>query len=552
MEIINLPKIAYSVEELQRLEKEGLLKDNLDAINYVFSYYYEVDCGQYYFYDVETDKFKVKSKEDFGLEVTRKLSALKIGQTLGKNPKKFNIICQLGKPRLFKYNKQYYINDVGAFKHYGIYKQFDEYDQPTKDAVFKMIDFMRVVSCRNDENVLKGLLLWYSQIGRGMKTQLLIARRTTGQGTGKSTEPDFMMEYVFGYNVCTRITDLTPFITPNNKILFGKIFVNVEDLENLADADYKRFSTKLKTYVTEKTAMYAEKYEKQFPSDMITNFSVTTNHSLKDSSGRRVIELDISTEKKQDYAYFEDLRETCFNDKCGEAFYSYLMTKITDEESKNFFGQRDFPETNNKRVAISANLDYVYQYIKEEYILKNKPIKRVKRAEFYLEYCEWCITNHYRSGKKETFYQKLEEVKIVSKNSNGERFDYSIDFLKAIATKEKWICKFDDFEPMENDEKAEISPLDFGVEPTKDTRDDEIKALKQEIERLKKLLETPKLEVKETLEIKEPLEVKKVEVKKIEVKKPVEVKEPLKKNKSKVKTPEPVDTEEIISSIEIF
>ena len=39
LEIINLPKVPFSVETLQRIETTGQLKDNLDAINYIFEYY---------------------------------------------------------------------------------------------------------------------------------------------------------------------------------------------------------------------------------------------------------------------------------------------------------------------------------------------------------------------------------------------------------------------------------------------------------------------------------------------------------------------------------
>ena len=44
-----------------------------------------------------------------------------------------------------------------------------------------------------------------------------------------------------------------------------------------------------------------------------------------------------------DYEYFRNLKDKCFNLSVGEAFFSYLMTNITDEESNKFLGQRDFP-----------------------------------------------------------------------------------------------------------------------------------------------------------------------------------------------------------------
>ena len=40
---INLPNEAYSVAQLQYLQTNGLLKDHLDAINYVYQYYFEIN-----------------------------------------------------------------------------------------------------------------------------------------------------------------------------------------------------------------------------------------------------------------------------------------------------------------------------------------------------------------------------------------------------------------------------------------------------------------------------------------------------------------------------
>ena len=48
------------------------------------------------------DKFILKSGEDFSKEVTRKMQTDKIGKILGRNAKRYRIVCQLGNPRIFK------------------------------------------------------------------------------------------------------------------------------------------------------------------------------------------------------------------------------------------------------------------------------------------------------------------------------------------------------------------------------------------------------------------------------------------------------------------
>jgi hypothetical protein len=57
---LELPKIKFYVEDLQDKYKNGLLRDHLDAVNYVQEYYFESKNGMYYFYDVISDDFEFK------------------------------------------------------------------------------------------------------------------------------------------------------------------------------------------------------------------------------------------------------------------------------------------------------------------------------------------------------------------------------------------------------------------------------------------------------------------------------------------------------------
>ena len=70
---LELPKIKFYVEDLQDKYKNGLLRDHLDAVNYVQEYYFESKNGMYYFYDVISDDFEFKKKDDFKAEVLDKI-----------------------------------------------------------------------------------------------------------------------------------------------------------------------------------------------------------------------------------------------------------------------------------------------------------------------------------------------------------------------------------------------------------------------------------------------------------------------------------------------
>ena len=58
---MELPKVNYYVSDLQDKYNNGLLKDHLDAIQYIQQYYYESSNGMYYFYDAE--KMTLNSKQ---------------------------------------------------------------------------------------------------------------------------------------------------------------------------------------------------------------------------------------------------------------------------------------------------------------------------------------------------------------------------------------------------------------------------------------------------------------------------------------------------------
>ena len=245
-----------------------------------------------------------------------------------------------------------------------------------------IFDMIKQVSCYNDDEMFKAYITYYAQIARGMKTQVIPYRKCSVQGFGKSKETDFIFKYVFGSKVCLLCSNAEPLLTSFNKIFMGKILVIFEELPTFTDTQWSAVSSKLKTLCTEEYTTYRDVFEKGIQAENISNFMINTNvESIKDSDGRRYIILDLNTERKDDYEYFEKIIENCYNDEVGEAFFSYLKTKITDEECRKFYGQRDFPETINKRIAIANKLNSVYKFIKFDYVLKCVGIPKITRLE---------------------------------------------------------------------------------------------------------------------------------------------------------------------------
>ena len=467
-EELELPTECFSVEKLQDFfYKDNIKKNYTETIKYINNYYFEASRGTYIYYNYREDlnkgekgTFEIRTTDEFRKEVLYKVDNNKaIIAEIKMSSKIHTVVSELFKPRYYKIRNRYYLNECVGFKHKQ-YKQYDEYDEDTKNSVKLMLDFIKEVSCCNSEEMFLSYLKYLGTLCRGKKTDVIIYKKSV-EGTGKSTESEFLMKYVFGMNVCL-ISGTEPLLTNYNKIFMGKVFVVFEELPTFSKAQWESVSSKLKTLTTEDSCVYRDLYEKQISSSNLLNFQINTNvEALKDSQGRRIIILDINPSRLGDYNFFETLKRNCFNDKVGEAFYSYLMTKITDNEIENFNAQRDFPKTKNKLLAISNQLNSVYKFLKMEYILRKKGINKISCKTFYDNYIDFCNDNkiQHQYGKN-TFYQTLEGVKIKRMDiKNKPYFKVSLDQLNEISNKNKWICEYDEYEKDDDEEYEPIKQL---------------------------------------------------------------------------------------------
>lgn len=526
IEEITLPTEAFSIDKLQDFYYRGNIKKNFtEVVQYINRYYFETSKGQYIYYNYREYEdnqtkgtFELRSSDEFRKEVLYKVDSNKaIIDEIKMNSKRHELISNVFYPRCYKKNNQYYINECAGLLHKN-YKHFDEYDESIKNKVQMIIDMIEEISCYGKKDMLEAYLKYLATICRGKKSEVIIYKKS-GEGYGKSTETDFLINYVFGKDICL-ISGSEPLISNFNKIFMGKLFVVFEELPTFSKEQWKGVSSKLKTLTTEKMSVFRDLFEKPFQASNLLNFQINTNvEALKDSQGRRIMIMDINPSRIKDFNFFGNIRKQCFNIEVGEAFYSYLMTKITDEDIDNFYAQRDFPETRNKLLAVSNQLDSAYKFLKFEYYLKNKSIDKIPCKDLYDNYLSFCDSNKigYKHGRNQ-FYEVLLNIKIERRDIKKIPF-YKVPFdhLKQIAERDKWICEYDEFE---GDEEKEDSPLNklYPVLDTKD-KDDEIELLKQKIlqleEHIKNLNQTKVEEIKPEIK-KETSKKTKKEIKKDE------------------------------------
>jgi hypothetical protein len=161
------------------------------------------------------------------------------------------------------------------------------------------------------------------------------------------------------------------------------------------------------------------------------------------------------------------------------------MTKITSE---NFYAQRDFPETENKRNMIASLLNSVCKFLKFEFVIPEKSIIKVKASELFAMYEAYCLNSRLKAFTRDKFYEKMAEIIIHFKKSNGYNvYNVTIEQLKQIADINKWICYNDELvkdEDVDEDEdvnetRAPILGRAIGQ------LTDENEKLKLEIEKMK-------------------------------------------------------------------
>jgi hypothetical protein len=440
----------------------------------------------YYNFDnfEKTGSFELRSVDEFKKEIMYKVDGTKsIYDMLKMNDKIHRFISNVHMPRYYRIDNQYYINECAGFLHKK-YKNYDDYDESIKKNVQKIIDMICEITCHNSKDMLNAYLKYLSIICHGKKSEIVIYMLVTVK---KSL-----------------ISGIEPLTTVHNKIFFGKLFVIFEELPTFSKAQWMGVSSRLKTLTTEKTCVYRDLYEKSIEGSNLLNFQINTNvDALKESQGRRIMIMDINPSRVKDYNYFKDIKNNCFNIETGEAFFSYLMTKI---ELNDFHCERDFPETRNKLFAISNLMDSAYKFLKHEFYLKKIGIAKISCKELHEKYMYYCNENKISLplGRND-FYEKLLLIKIERKDIKKIPF-YKVDYdhLDEIAKRDKWICEYDEFERPNEDNV--INKLYPALQKIDNDKENEIIALKQKIIELEQhIFDLKQVEIK-------PVEIKPVEI----------------------------------------
>jgi len=329
------------------------------------------------------------------------------------------------------------INMIPAFKHNKDIK-YKDIEQDIKDNVNKVIKFIRQVWCSNDKVQLEYILNWIANVCQGKKNHTILYAKTITEGVGKSSLSTFLSDYVLGRELAVP-GDANMLKTGNNNALYGKILVTFEELASTY-AEWTKMSSCLKEWATGDTIQYNEKYMIGFSGKNVNNYIINTNtEAVKGANGRRYMICDLSTRYVGNTEYWDDLNDSIMDTDTGKGFYIMMC-----ERDVSKFNSSKLPKSAKKKEYIAELLNPVHKFIKFNYLLCNKEIKRISTKDLYNQYKLYCDNIDIKIVSQRNFNGAMTELNFKYKVSNSKMlYTVSLEQLNEVARVRGWLSDMD-------------------------------------------------------------------------------------------------------------
>jgi hypothetical protein len=414
----------FDFDECRRLFNDGMLKDHLDAKNYISKFFCPLISGQHTL--IENNSVTLVA-DDVMRNVYMKRWDKKIREWYNTetNPKK--LICDLNKPMI----GSSFMNVSKQLIHE--YKQYETFDNKIKTGVETMLSFIKEIWANNDQNMYQYLLNWLSDMIKGKKNKSCLYAKSI-EGVGKSTLPEFLRDFVVGNGLFLKGKS-DHLKGEHNMQLLGKLFVVFEELQIFSEREWHAIDAELKDLITDDMAQYTDKYEKRVQANNSNNYMILTNFDLKGAHGRRMCVLEINTKYLNNFEFFSNLRKECFNNEVGHAFYCYLKEIDTSN-----FQSHIIPETQTKRELYLHLLPAQEKFLKKFFVLRHAGINMKRKDLFDL----FKHSDEFKQMSAYTFYSHLSEIGFKKKSvHHTDWYKISYDELLEFGKKRKWFGESD-------------------------------------------------------------------------------------------------------------
>ena len=448
MNKICLPKTPFSAENVLKLIKKDKI---LEAKKYISKYYFKINhpvCC--YFYDVLTNKmlsFTYKEIDDaklapftYSVNVNGKKYDCSLATWfLKQDIVTYNLILKVNAPKVYSENGQNYINLFNGFK----WENERQSTEEEKEGIKIVWDHVYNILCsKNDKafNLLKKLVCLTIA---GQKSKIIIYFRSQ-EGTGKGIFTNFIMDRVLGSKIC-HSTGKTLCLGQFNGELMGKILLSFQELRCSNSEAWATMNEELKYLATEPYIDINEKCKTSINLENIISIWISSNNNnIKISKNdRRFLVLDVSNEKIGNTEYFNSIAKYTDSETFAEAFYWDAVNFAKPFLGKEFEGELRDIVTETKKELVLKGIHPLYEYIKNEYVLKQRPFK-IFLSDLVKDYNNSDVKNEL---KNIDISRLLKEINITGKPSTGNKLKFQIEWdeLLEIFKKNNFMHELDEF-----------------------------------------------------------------------------------------------------------
>jgi hypothetical protein len=300
-------------------------------------------------------------------------------------------------------------------------------ENPDLKLIEPFLNHVKTIICRGDEKLYDTEMMKNAWIVQNPDSHLGWATVLVGeQGTGKTIYTDILCNLWgprFSQPNIGSIDQITG--DKSRKILENQKLIVCNEISS-TDTNHGRkinWDT-VKSRITDDTISVRCMY-RDFETAIrnVSNYIFVTNHlnSIKMEDGdRRYFVLDVSSAKKQDKDYFEDLLQKCQ----VPGFYSALLSYLIHKDVSTF--QPNHPlMTDLKREMMEATMSYPETFIREEFMKLLQHHDRIEVRDVWDHYISWLdeqgVNSSKFAGTKQGFYAKVRHL-IKSEKIGGTRY----------------------------------------------------------------------------------------------------------------------------------
>ena len=338
---------------------------------------------------------------------------------------------------------------------YGDNINIDGYDDYSN--IQPILDHIKNVLVNGNEEHFQYVMKWLAKIIKEPENrpQVGLIFYSKEHGLGKNLFTNFLIESVFGVELCASCRNVDKVLGRFNSVLSKCMFLVFEE----ASGELKRLVEDLKNIITEPNFMIERKGIDTFSQKNYVNmFMNTNNEDILDIDSRDRRFCILETCKLKDIEdpdnYFKNLAKCVENKKNGGLFMKYLRNEVdTSWTTKDFQANRPITSAYKKSKSLNTKnpKKFISHIVKDEYVdlgaeiskwkkYRGKVYTFVKEADLYRHYVKVCEQFKYTTYNYDKFINYItEEGSGIIKGKNSNKLK---GFIINKSEVEEWVSSY--------------------------------------------------------------------------------------------------------------